>query len=128
MRYKTKLMGTVVLNAGVENREGLHLYALDQGKAPGVLFKHAQQHFSLQELSDAIIVATTACRSQCWCASARWWCASSPTCVWFVRPCSRQRLEGVIAGTAEYEFHPWAFLLKPTCKALQKKHGKHAAI
>ncbi|MGY4494530.1 carboxymuconolactone decarboxylase family protein [Pseudomonas sp. TE3610] len=29
---------------------------LDRGKAPGVLFKHAQQHFSLQELSDAIIV------------------------------------------------------------------------
>lgn len=29
---------------------------LDKGKAPGVLFKHAQQHFSLQELSDAIIV------------------------------------------------------------------------
>jgi alkylhydroperoxidase family enzyme len=29
---------------------------LDKGKAPGVLFKHAQEHFSLQELSDAIIV------------------------------------------------------------------------
>jgi hypothetical protein len=29
---------------------------LDKGKAPGVLFKHAQQHFSLEELSDAIIV------------------------------------------------------------------------
>ncbi|PTQ74355.1 carboxymuconolactone decarboxylase family protein [Pseudomonas sp. GV071] len=29
---------------------------LEQGKAPGVLFKHAQKHFSLQELSDAIIV------------------------------------------------------------------------
>lgn len=29
---------------------------LDKGKAPGVLFKHAQQHFSLQELSDAVIV------------------------------------------------------------------------
>ena len=29
---------------------------LDKGKASGVLFKHAQQHFSLQELSDAIIV------------------------------------------------------------------------
>jgi alkylhydroperoxidase family enzyme len=29
---------------------------LDKGKAPGVLFKHALEHFSLQELSDAIIV------------------------------------------------------------------------
>ncbi|MHA6130798.1 carboxymuconolactone decarboxylase family protein [Pseudomonas fluorescens group sp. PF-1] len=29
---------------------------LEQGKAPGVLFKHALKHFSLQELSDAIIV------------------------------------------------------------------------
>jgi alkylhydroperoxidase family enzyme len=29
---------------------------LDKGKAPGVLLKHAQEHFSLQELSDAIIV------------------------------------------------------------------------
>ncbi|UZJ57912.1 carboxymuconolactone decarboxylase [Pseudomonas sp. KU26590] len=29
---------------------------IDKGKAPGVLFKHAQQHFSLQELSDAVIV------------------------------------------------------------------------
>jgi len=29
---------------------------LDKGMAPGVLFKHAQQHFSLEELSDAIIV------------------------------------------------------------------------
>lgn len=29
---------------------------LNKGKAPGVLFKHAQQHFSLEELSDAIIV------------------------------------------------------------------------
>ncbi len=29
---------------------------IEKGKAPGVLFKHAQQHFSLQELSDAIIV------------------------------------------------------------------------
>ncbi|MGA9224622.1 MAG: carboxymuconolactone decarboxylase [Pseudomonas graminis] len=29
---------------------------LDKGKAPGVLFKHAQQHFSLEELSDAVIV------------------------------------------------------------------------
>lgn len=29
---------------------------LDKGKAPGVLFKHAMEHFSLQELSDAIIV------------------------------------------------------------------------
>jgi alkylhydroperoxidase family enzyme len=29
---------------------------LDKGMAPGVLFKHAQEHFSLQELSDAIIV------------------------------------------------------------------------
>lgn len=29
---------------------------LDNGKAPGVLFKHAQEHFSLQELSDAVIV------------------------------------------------------------------------
>lgn len=29
---------------------------LDKGMAPGVLFKHAQQHFSLEELSDALIV------------------------------------------------------------------------
>lgn len=29
---------------------------LDKGKAPGVLFKHAMEHFSIQELSDAIIV------------------------------------------------------------------------
>jgi alkylhydroperoxidase family enzyme len=29
---------------------------LDKGMAPGVLFKHAQHHFSLEELSDAIIV------------------------------------------------------------------------
>ncbi len=29
---------------------------LEQGKAPGVLFKHAQKHYSLHELSDAIIV------------------------------------------------------------------------
>lgn len=29
---------------------------IDKGKAPGVLLKHAQQHFSLQELSDAVIV------------------------------------------------------------------------
>lgn len=29
---------------------------LDKGKAPGVLFKHALRHFSVQELSDAIIV------------------------------------------------------------------------
>jgi alkylhydroperoxidase family enzyme len=29
---------------------------LNKGKAPGVLFKHALEHFSLQELSDAIIV------------------------------------------------------------------------
>ena len=29
---------------------------LDKGKAPGVLFKHALEHFSPQELSDAIIV------------------------------------------------------------------------
>jgi alkylhydroperoxidase family enzyme len=29
---------------------------LDNGKAPGVLFKHALQHFSTQELSDATIV------------------------------------------------------------------------
>lgn len=29
---------------------------LDKGKAPGVLFKHALEHFSCQELSDAIIV------------------------------------------------------------------------
>lgn len=29
---------------------------LEKGKAPGVLFKHAMQHFSLQELSDAILV------------------------------------------------------------------------
>lgn len=29
---------------------------LNKGKAPGVLFKHAMKHFSLQELSDAIIV------------------------------------------------------------------------
>lgn len=29
---------------------------LDKGKAPGVLFKHAMEHFSTQELSDAIIV------------------------------------------------------------------------
>ena len=29
---------------------------LDQGSAPGVLFKHALQHFSIEELSDAIIV------------------------------------------------------------------------
>jgi hypothetical protein len=29
---------------------------LDKGKAPGVLFKHALESFSLQELSDAIIV------------------------------------------------------------------------
>lgn len=29
---------------------------LDKGKAPGVLFKHALEHFSLEELSDAIIV------------------------------------------------------------------------
>jgi hypothetical protein len=29
---------------------------LDKGKVPGVLFKHALEHFSLQELSDAIIV------------------------------------------------------------------------
>lgn len=29
---------------------------IEKGKAPGVLFKHAQQHFSLQELSDAVIV------------------------------------------------------------------------
>ncbi|HEY0290618.1 MAG TPA: carboxymuconolactone decarboxylase [Pseudomonas sp.] len=29
---------------------------IEKGKAPGVLFKHALQHFSLQELSDAIIV------------------------------------------------------------------------
>lgn len=29
---------------------------LAKGKAPGVLFKHALEHFSLQELSDAIIV------------------------------------------------------------------------
>lgn len=29
---------------------------LDKGKAPGVLFKHALEHFSIQELSDAIIV------------------------------------------------------------------------
>lgn len=32
------------------------LAILDKGKAPGVLFKHALEHFSLQELSDAIIV------------------------------------------------------------------------
>ncbi|POR67231.1 carboxymuconolactone decarboxylase family protein [Pseudomonas syringae] len=29
---------------------------IDKGKAPGVLFKHTLQHFSLQELSDAILV------------------------------------------------------------------------
>jgi hypothetical protein len=29
---------------------------LDKGKAPGVLFKHALRHFSVQDLSDAIIV------------------------------------------------------------------------
>ncbi len=29
---------------------------LEKGKAPGVLFKHALRHFSVQELSDAIIV------------------------------------------------------------------------
>lgn len=29
---------------------------LDKGKAPSVLFKHALRHFSVQELSDAIIV------------------------------------------------------------------------
>lgn len=29
---------------------------IDKGMAPGVLFKHAQQHFSLEELSDALIV------------------------------------------------------------------------
>lgn len=29
---------------------------LAKGKAPGVLFKHALEHFSVQELSDAIIV------------------------------------------------------------------------
>lgn len=29
---------------------------LNKGRAPGVLFKHALEHFSLQELSDAIIV------------------------------------------------------------------------
>lgn len=29
---------------------------LDKGKAPGVLFKHALRHFSIQDLSDAIIV------------------------------------------------------------------------
>ena len=29
---------------------------LDKGKAPGVLFKHALRYFSIQELSDAIIV------------------------------------------------------------------------
>jgi alkylhydroperoxidase family enzyme len=29
---------------------------LDNGKAPGVLFKHALQHFSVQELSDATVV------------------------------------------------------------------------
>lgn len=29
---------------------------LDKGKAPGVLFKHALEHFSLQELSDVLIV------------------------------------------------------------------------
>ena len=29
---------------------------LANGKAPGVLFKHAREHFSLQELSDAILV------------------------------------------------------------------------
>lgn len=29
---------------------------LNKGKAPGVLFKHALRHFSVQELSDAIIV------------------------------------------------------------------------
>lgn len=29
---------------------------LTKGKAPGVLFKHALRHFSVQELSDAIIV------------------------------------------------------------------------
>ncbi|MCJ2038985.1 carboxymuconolactone decarboxylase [Methylobacterium sp. J-059] len=29
---------------------------LEKGKAPGVLFKHALTHFSVQELSDAVIV------------------------------------------------------------------------
>lgn len=29
---------------------------LDKGKAPGVLFKHALRHFSVEDLSDAIIV------------------------------------------------------------------------
>jgi hypothetical protein len=29
---------------------------LDKGKAPGVLFKHALRRFSVQDLSDAIIV------------------------------------------------------------------------
>lgn len=29
---------------------------LNKGRAPGVLFKHALEHFSLQELSDAVIV------------------------------------------------------------------------
>ncbi|RON80744.1 carboxymuconolactone decarboxylase family protein [Pseudomonas fluorescens] len=29
---------------------------IDKGMASGVLFKHAQQHFSLEELSDALIV------------------------------------------------------------------------
>jgi hypothetical protein len=29
---------------------------LQQGKAPGVVFKHALEHFSIEELSDAMIV------------------------------------------------------------------------
>lgn len=29
---------------------------LEQGKAPGVVFKHTLEHFTIQELSDAMIV------------------------------------------------------------------------
>jgi hypothetical protein len=29
---------------------------LEQGKAPGVVFKHTLEHFTIEELSDAMIV------------------------------------------------------------------------
>ena len=31
-------------------------FILEQGKAPGVVFKHTLEHFSVEELSDAMIV------------------------------------------------------------------------